>query len=199
MKLPKLRELKEAIRAIFSSPYTVAYPEKPPKIHHRFRGRPKPQDGCVACGACSIWCPAEAIQFYTDTSKGIRKVIFHYSKCIMCGECARVCTTQEGVKMDTEFRLAGFDKESIKEEGKECRIVFCESCGEIIGTIEHIKWMLNKIGEKQPANFGLFSIKLKEIGVVEDTERRISFDKRDDIFTLLCPKCRHRIILYDSK
>ncbi|RLD18762.1 MAG: 4Fe-4S ferredoxin [Caldiserica bacterium] len=199
MKLPKLRELKEAIRAIFSSPYTITYPEKPPKIHPRFRGRPKPQDGCVACGACSIWCPAQAIEFFVDKEKGIRKVIFHYDKCIMCGECARICTTQNGVKMDTEFRLAGFERKNLKEDGKECKILFCEGCGEIIATEEHIKWMLEKLGEKQGANFGLFSTKLKDLGVIEDVNRNITFDKRDDIFTLLCPKCRHRVILHDSK
>jgi len=199
MKLPKIGELKEAVKSLFSSPYTVKFPEGPAKIYPRFKGRPKPESGCVACGACSIWCPAEAIELFVNREKGIRQVIFHYDKCIMCGECERICTTQEGVKMDTKFDLAGFEREALKENGKECELVFCESCGEIISTKEHIDWMLERLGEKQGSNLGLLNLKLKKLGLVDGFKREITLDKRDDIFTLLCPKCRHKVILHDSK
>jgi len=115
----------------------------------------------------------------------------------MCGECERICTTENGVKMVPEFELAGFDRKLMHAE-KECDLLFCEKCGEIISTREHIIWMLDKIGEKQPANLAIFNEKLKALGLTGDTKKTISLDKRDDMFALLCPKCRHRINIYDS-
>jgi len=81
---------------------------------------------------------------------------------------------------------------------KECDLLLCEFCGAVISTREHVKWMLEQLGEKQPANLAIFNEKLKALGLTEDTKRKISLDKRDDLFALLCPKCRHRVNIYDS-
>jgi len=198
MKYPKLRELKEAVRSLVSRPATTKYPAGAAEIHPRFRGKPTPQESCLGCGACVNWCPAGAIEEIDEVKALKRTIIWHYDKCIMCGECERICTTGDGVKMTADFALAGFNRHELKME-KECELVVCERCGEIITTREHLLWMLNRIGEKGAANTAQLIEKLKKLGITEQTEKTISLDKRDDLFTLLCPKCRHRVIIYDSK
>jgi len=49
------------------------------------------------------------------------------------------------------------------------------------------------------ANLPYLTEKLKEMGITEEIIKNITLDKRDDLFTLLCPKCRHKVIVYDSK
>lgn len=197
MKYPKLRELKEAITSLFSKPATTKYPFEPAKIHPRFKGKPEVQETCVGCGACVNWCPSEAIEEIDDLENKKRKTIWHFDHCIMCGECERICTTGDGIKMVPEFALAGFKREEMVSF-RECDLIICEKCGEIISTRQHLLWMLNKIGEKQPANLAYLNEKLKDLGIIEKTKKKITLDKRDDLFTLLCPKCRHQITIYDS-
>ena len=62
MKYPKLRELKEAIKSLFSKPYTTKFPFEPHEGFDGFRGKPKYfEEYCVGCGACSEVCPGLAI------------------------------------------------------------------------------------------------------------------------------------------
>lgn len=200
MKLPSLfqfRILKEVFRAVTKGPYTTKYPFGKPEIHPRFKGRPKVQDTCVGCSACLNWCPSGAIEEINDLGNRKRKIIWHFDHCIMCGECERICTTGDGVKMVPEFELAGFKREEMIDF-KEYDLLLCERCGEIISTRAHLLWMLNKIGEKQVANLAYLNEKLKELGIIEKTKKKITLNKRDDLFSLLCPKCRHQIIIYDS-
>lgn len=197
MKLPKIRELKEAIKSIFSKPYTTKYPFGPAQIHPRFRGRPKPQDTCVGCGGCVNYCPAQAIEIVEDIETKKREVIWHYDICIMCGECERICTVGDGVKMVPEFELAGFDRAALLDKATN-ELVLCEKCGAIITTREHILWVMNQLGTKQTARLPFIITKMSELGVADIVDKPITLDKRDDLFTLTCSKCRHQIVLYDS-
>ena len=62
LPLPKLRELKEAIKALIIGPYTSKFPKEPHKPHPNFRGQPKFNDQkCVGCLACEEVCPVAAI------------------------------------------------------------------------------------------------------------------------------------------
>ena len=63
MKKPKLRELKEAVTALWKGPYTIDIPKSPPPVAAEFRGKPEYQkEYCIGCGACSEVCPANAIE-----------------------------------------------------------------------------------------------------------------------------------------
>ncbi|HLD30050.1 MAG TPA: hypothetical protein VJC03_06875, partial [bacterium] len=125
--------------------------------------------------------------------------VWHYDLCIMCGECERICTTQDGVKLVPEFALAGFKREDLKGTGKDCVLLFCPECGGIAGTKEQMDWITGVIGEKQTANLGLLNMKLQKLGIIDKTERNITLEKRDDYFTFLCPRCRHRAALYECR
>ena len=120
MRYPKLRELVEAIKALIQGPYTTKYPYKAHEPPKRFRGKPEySNEGCIACTACSLVCPARAIE-WRDTvtrEKATRKMILHLDECHYCGQCSALCTTKEdtppGIKHTTEFDLAGFDRDQM--------------------------------------------------------------------------------------
>ena len=68
MKLPKLRELIEAIKALIVGPYTSKFPKVPHVAHPNFRGQPKfDHEKCVGCLACEQVCPAKAIDHRDET------------------------------------------------------------------------------------------------------------------------------------
>ena len=70
MKLPKIRELGEAIKALIFGPYTSKFPLRVPMIPDGFRGKPQfYEDDCVGCLACVEVCPARAIEYVDDKKK----------------------------------------------------------------------------------------------------------------------------------
>ena len=198
MRYPKLRELKEALKYIFSRPYTTKYPYGKADIHSRFRGKPEfQQDDCLACTACAEVCPPGAIEVIDDIENKKRRVVRYLDKCIHCGECERICTCKSGVKMVPEFALAVYDRKDLVDT-VERELLVCEKCGRPIATKKHILWLIDQLQEKGAVQLGFIVMKLEELGIAEDIKAKVSFDKRQDLFTITCPKCRHRIMLYDS-
>jgi formate hydrogenlyase subunit 6/NADH:ubiquinone oxidoreductase subunit I len=113
MKKPKLRELAEAIRAIFRGPYTSKFPFKPSPAAPTFRGKIEFDfDKCILCGACVEVCPANARAQVDDRTKRIRREIHYQQRCIYCGQCVAYCTTKQGIAHTQEYDLA-----QIKNEG----------------------------------------------------------------------------------
>jgi len=81
MKLPKARELVEAVKALVKGPYTSKFPAKPHVPYPSFRGQPKyDPDKCVGCLACEQVCPAEAIGHRDETENGEPiRILYHYT------------------------------------------------------------------------------------------------------------------------
>jgi len=202
MKYPKLRELGEAIRALVKGPYTTKFPSEPCIPPEKFRGKPIPdEETCVGCMACSEVCPPHAIQVTDDAEKGIRKIIRCHDRCIYCGQCAALCTTETGVRMSHEFDLAAFDREDLKLE-QEFELVLCEKCGAIVGSKKHILWLARKLGPLAYGNFNLILTTQKELKIAGETEGGGDIvpsetPQRSDLYRILCPKCRHQVLVYD--
>jgi len=202
LRKPKLRELKEAVRAFVKGPYTTKFPKVPSIPPETFRGKPKyDEDGCVGCGACAQVCPSAAIELIDERGKGAtgtRKLALHYDRCIFCGQCQANCITDEGIKLSLEYDLATYDRtETVESVEKE--LLFCEFCGAPITTVDHLKWLAKKLGPLAFSNQALILVSHKELSLVDKTAPR---DKRPawrtDYMRILCPKCRREVIFTEE-
>jgi hydrogenase-4 component H len=205
MKYPKLRELKEAIKALIQGPCTTKYPFEPHVPAARFRGKPIPYEKeCIGCMACAQVCPANAIEVIDNLST--RTLVWHYDDCIFCGQCEANCTTKKGVKLSQEFDLATLDRKTLRSEDVVKQLIVCTSCGEIIGPVDQVLWIANKLGPMAYGNVSLWSTlqqqDMKTLGASMpiDTKQPVTtdFKKRPDMFKLQCPKCKYLILQFDE-
>lgn len=202
MKYPKLRELKEAIKALIKGPCTTKFPFAPYTPMPEFRGKPTPSDEkCIACGACAQVCPARAIEITENAGDNPpkRQVTWHYDICIFCGQCERLCTTKEGVKQTNEYDLATVDRNTLFSR-IEKELVLCEDCGEVIAPKAQILWLIKKIGPLSSSNFTLIYTSQKELQLAEDLSSQVTTfpSHRADLYRVLCPKCRHQVLVFNQ-
>lgn len=203
MKYPKLRELKEAIKSLFSKPYTSKFPFKPHEPFEGFRGKPKYFDEfCVGCGACSQVCPGNAITVIDPpepvkkkSPAPVRKMQLKYDMCNFCGNCQAHCITEKGVQLTKEFDLALFDRKlAVEDIDKE--LLICDLCDSIVTTKDHLKWLVKKLGTLAYGNPTLLLVSQRELIHVESGVKGKDI-RRPDILKILCPKCRHEVMLKD--
>ncbi len=198
MKLPKLRELIEAIKAFIKGPYTSKFPKEPYTAHPNFRGQPKfNQEKCVGCLACSEVCPVEAIDDIVDENANAKRIIIHYTDtCIFCGQCEAACIVDhEGIKLTNDWELSFFDR-SESEEQIEKELQLCEICGKSIACTDHLKWISERIGELTYSNPTLYLSRLKGLGIIDDNIISVLKDQgRSDRVKILCARCRRETTL----
>jgi hydrogenase-4 component H len=199
MKLPKVRELLEAIKALSRGPYTSKFPVKPHQPFQSFRGQPKyDPDKCLGCLACEEVCPAEAIA-HEDNTKGdtpVRVMIHYTDTCIFCGCCEDACIADhEGIKLSQDWELSLFNRaEAFESIEKELQL--CEICGSAIACKDHLKWIAEKIGELSFSNPTLYQSRLSRLGVVDESILSVSKDYgRADRIKILCARCRRETSL----
>lgn len=107
---------------------TVKYPFAPLQTTPNMRGKPEHDlERCIACAACAVACPANAIQMRTDERAGTITWNINYGRCIFCGRCEEVCPT-EAIKLGSEFELAVMRKEDL-EESCTYQLQACSTCG----------------------------------------------------------------------
>jgi len=152
MKLPKIRELREAIKALIKGPYTSKFPKVAHKPHPNFRGQPKfNAEKCVGCLACEEVCPVGAIghEDTKDHQKDPKRIMIHYTDtCIFCGQCEAVCIADgEGIKQSNDWELSFFDRKEEAIEAIEKELQLCEVCAEPVACKDHLKWISERIGE----------------------------------------------------
>ncbi len=197
MRLPKLRELKEAVAAVFSPRFTTRFPAEPCVVPERYRGRPRfNAETCVGCGACVNVCPTSALTLADfDGDQPLRHITLRYDTCIFCGNCADNCTTQDGIELSNEWDLAGLDRESMTET-QEYDLVRCERCAAVIGTRKHLAWLRARLGPLAYANPSLLlaAEHAPPVGGGEMSSQQQGTEVRtDDFMRLLCPRCKYEL------
>ncbi len=199
MKLPKVRELLEAVKSLTHKPYTSKFPFKPHEPYPNFRGQPEYNaDRCLGCLACEETCPAEAIahQDVIDGSAPKRVMIHYTDTCIFCGCCEEACIADhEGIKLTNNWELAFFERNKAFET-IEKDLQLCEICGSVIACKDHLKWIAEKVGELSFASPTLYQSRLKSLGVVDDNIVSAVKDYgRSDRVKILCSRCRRETTL----
>jgi len=199
MRLPKLRELAEAIKALVSKPYTSPFPRVPHVPHPNFRGQPKfDAVRCVGCLACEEVCPVQAIA-HRDETAGTRpkRVMIHYTDtCIFCGCCEAACIADHGgIALSNDWDLAFFDR-SKAFETIEKELTLCEECGTVIGCADHLRWIGDRIGELAFGSPTLYQPRLSGLGALDpNLVSALRSGGRSDRFKVLCARCRRRTTL----
>jgi formate hydrogenlyase subunit 6/NADH:ubiquinone oxidoreductase subunit I len=200
MRLPKIREIVEAVKALIIGPYTSAFPKKPPTVPEGYRGRPTyHDDDCVGCSACFQTCPARAITMEdcTDGDTPVRKLTVMYDHCIFCQTCERSCITDKGIQLETEYNMVS-DKRSDQQMSVEKELVLCSVCGAVITARAHLRWLYNKLGPLAYANPTLMLTSLSELQIVDEPAepvppREPTDLSRGDRMRILCPQCRSKV------
>ena len=198
--IPKLRELVEALRAVFGGPYTTKFPKKVDSVHPNFRGMLKfREDKCICCGACSNVCPTNAREIVVDRDKGVLRNVHHAERCIYCGQCVRYCTVGDAIYQSTEFDTARTERSEDWETSVEKKAAVCEVCGEPFAAKDHLVYLAHKVGDLASSNPTLFLSKYDSLGVAESPSPGTGVTPyRSGTMRILCPECRRKAYLNEQ-
>ncbi|MCL6568739.1 MAG: NADH-quinone oxidoreductase subunit NuoI [Meiothermus silvanus] len=113
------------LRALFSKPVTIPYPDAPVPLKPRWHGRhvltrhPNGLEKCIGCSLCAAICPAYAI--YVEGAENppdnpisigeryAKTWVVNYLRCIFCGFCVEACPT-EALQMKQVYELSEYTR-----------------------------------------------------------------------------------------
>jgi len=125
---------------------TVKYPFAPIQRPKDARGKPEHDPlKCIACSACAVACPPNAIQTVLDLDAGTKSWSICYGRCIFCGRCEEVCPT-DAIRLGLQFELAVFGKDDL-EEVCTYSLVKCDECGEYFATTKQVDYAARVLGQ----------------------------------------------------
>lgn len=127
---------------------TVKYPFAPFPTNKDMRGKPEHNSElCIACGACGVACPADAIRMDTDLNAETITWSIGYGRCIFCGRCEEACP-MEAIKLTEEFELAVMSKADLTSKSVYT-LEHCARCGKPFAPhkeIDYARRLLDKAG-----------------------------------------------------
>ena len=105
--------LGDILKAFFSKPATVKYPQSACSTPPKMRGKVVyDAETCTGCRLCVRDCPAEAIDIIILDRKERRFVMnYHADRCIFCAQCVESCRFDSITLSDTEWELAETSKD----------------------------------------------------------------------------------------
>ena len=112
------------LKHLWRKPITVNYPDQKVPMFPKFRGKQvlmRDENGlekCVACGLCSVACPADAIYLEAAENDGSVQAgpryamtyQIHKTRCIFCGFCEEACPVG-AVFMGKDYETAVYSKD----------------------------------------------------------------------------------------
>lgn len=149
---------------------TTSYPFTPVELPPGFRGKPQYNpEQCIACAACTIACPSNALSMETDLELGTRTWSLFYGRCIFCARCEEVCPTG-AIKLGTDFEMASFSRQDLTVTAV-FKLAACAECGAYFASEKSLKHVLAL---------------LQQAG--------LPLDEAEDRLALLhlCPECRRK-------
>jgi formate hydrogenlyase subunit 6/NADH:ubiquinone oxidoreductase subunit I len=198
MKLPKIREIGEAIKSLLSRPETNFYPFKKITLPEGFRGCPHyNEEECVGCLACYEVCPAKAIDYVDDKVNKVRVLNHHPESCVFCQQCERACLTQKGIVLGKEFELAA-DKKQVGGSQSKKELVICAHCGEVVAPLAQLVFLAKKLGALSYANPSLMLARQLALQLIPQELPLNSPHKRAGHLQIICPDCRREMILKEQ-
>jgi len=121
---PLITGFLTTFRHMFKPKVTVNYPYQKIPMFPKYRGKQvlmRDENGlekCVACGLCSVACPADAI--YLEAAENDGTVLagpryasvyqIHKTRCIFCGMCEEACPVS-AIFMGKDYELAVYSKD----------------------------------------------------------------------------------------
>jgi formate hydrogenlyase subunit 6/NADH:ubiquinone oxidoreductase subunit I len=197
MKYPKLREIKGALKSLFTKAYTTPFPKTPHIPFAAFRGKPYyHEEECIGCTACVNVCPTGALSFVDvihDKNKVKRVLKINWDICIGCGQCQLNCVSEEGIKLSQEFDLSTTEKREELYQVIEKEMILCEHCHKPIACRDHLSWTVKKLGPLYTSNTTLIAFQ-QSILSINDTTSKSETVNRADRFRILCPHCRREAV-----
>ncbi|MEH2921316.1 hydrogenase 4 subunit H [Samsonia erythrinae] len=120
---------------------TVKYPFKPMEVSPGFRGRPEYHaQQCIACGACTVACPANALTMETDVAAGSRSWQLFLGRCIFCGRCEEVCPTR-AIHLSEDFEMAVTQKADLFNRAT-FTLLSCRLCHQPFTTDKSVEYAM---------------------------------------------------------
>ncbi len=137
-----LKLLKEVFR---TGEATRKYPFAPAEVAKDFRGKPEHDPVlCIACAACTIACPANALSMVTDAAAGTRIWSIFYGQCIFCGRCEESCATG-AITLSPEFELAVGRREDLIKRAV-FTLAYCRSCANPFSSAKEVAYVAEVLG-----------------------------------------------------
>lgn len=107
---------------------TEKYPFAPFPVSPNFRGKPEyDAEQCIACAACVVACPPNALTMHTDSTQGTRTWQLNLGRCIFCGRCEEACPTA-AIELSQDFELAVGNKADLLQQAT-FKLADCKCCG----------------------------------------------------------------------
>ncbi|MFM8319841.1 MAG: formate hydrogenlyase complex iron-sulfur subunit [Chloroflexota bacterium] len=131
---------------------THPYPFAPVELAPGFRGKPEYDPAqCIACAACTVACPPNALQMTNDLEHGTRTWSIFYGRCIYCARCEEVCPTG-AIHLGPDFELAAFSRDDLQVTA-EFQLAACCVCGAYFAPVKeviYVQALLDAAGLQSP-------------------------------------------------
>jgi hydrogenase-4 component H len=120
---------------------TAKYPFAPFSVSPNFRGKPEyAATNCIACAACTIACPANALTMTTDVAAGSRTWMLNIGRCVFCARCEEVCPTG-AIVLSNRFELAVRSKADLMVTA-EFTLTNCRFCGTPFAPTKEVNYVI---------------------------------------------------------
>jgi NADH-quinone oxidoreductase subunit I len=117
-----LETLARVARRLFAPSAVKGYPETPPPLPPRSRGRiiltrdPSGEERCVACDLCAVVCPVDCIDLQKAPDGWYpERFRIDFSRCIFCGLCEEACPTL-AIQLTPDFEMSAETRRALVQE-----------------------------------------------------------------------------------